>query len=408
MARRAKGEGSLYFDEKRQSWRWHGYYVDLNGKKKFKNFYSKKQSDVKKKVDDFFNQLKNKTVIDKNITVNKWINTWLESFVKPSVKLTTYEIYKQKMSYVLNKMGEKPLYVITTLEFQQFLNELHNNGGEKGNGLSASTVNSVRRYFKICCNSAVENGVIMRNPILATKAIRKKKMEMVIMTEDEVRLVLNIAQKGDYIYEGISDKRLLNYNEGTEYLIRCYYVLIHTALSTGMRIGELRGLTWSCINFDKKYIEVRNQIVSVSKQLIFDTPKTTGSIRKIVIDNNLIDVLKKFKLYQYNYKSTLAEHFINEYNLVFTNTFGSPIDLHNFRVRYFNKILKAANINPNFTIHCMRHTHASILLKNGVNIKVVSERLGHSTVTITLNTYAHILENMEYSASNTWASIINK
>lgn len=407
MARRAKGEGTLYFDEKRQSWRWYGHYVDRDGVKRTKNFYAKRQIDVKRKVNEFFEQIKEKSTIDKTISVSAWIDLWLESYVSNSVKLTTYEIYRQKMKYVSNFFGKKPLYLVTSLEFQNFLNGLHKTGGEKGEGLSAATVNTVRRYFKICCNSAVENGVILKNPVLATKPIRKVKSDITILSEEEVKLVLSIAKEGDYIYEGISDRRLLNYNKGTEYLLRCYYVLIHMALSTGMRIGELRGLSWEYVNLDKKYVEVRNQIVSTSRKLIFEEPKTLNSKRKIVVDDNLIEELAAYKEYQQAYSDMLADHFNNAFNLVFTNTFGSPIDLHNFRVRYFNKILKRANVNSGFTIHCMRHTHASLLLKNGVNVKVVSERLGHSTVTITLNTYAHIIESMEYSASNTWSTIIN-
>ncbi|MBQ3112794.1 MAG: site-specific integrase [Phascolarctobacterium sp.] len=407
MARRAKGEGSLYFDEKRQSWRWHGYYINQNGEKKFKNFYAKKQSELKKKVDAFLKQNNENEYVDKNISVAQWIEIWLESFVKPTVKLTTYGIYQQKMFYVISAFGNKPLYCVNGIEFQKFLNELHLSGGSRNQGLSAATVNSVRRYFKICCNVAVENGVIIKNPILVTKPIRKKRTEITVLTENEVKLMLQIAKEGNYVYEGISNKRFLNFNEGTKYLINCYYALIKTALSTGMRIGELRGLVWDCIYFSRKYIEVKRQLVNTGNALIFDEPKTSYGKRKIVIDDSLITELVEFKNYQEKYKEALGNHFKNDSNLVFTNTFGSPIDLHNFRMRYFNKILKAANINPSFTIHCMRHTHASILLKNGVNIKVVSERLGHSTVTITLNTYAHILENMEYTASNTWASIIN-
>lgn len=406
MARRAKGEGSLYFDEKRKSWRWHGYYTDANGTKKFKNFYSKKQSDVKKKVDEFFKQLSEQNTIDKTITVLQWINIWLESFVKPTVKQSTYDIYNQKMSYVIDAIGTKKLYLLTSLEFQKFLNDLYKYGGDKKKGLSASTVNSVRRYFKICCNVALENGVIMKNPVLGTKPIKKAKPEIVVLNEEDVKLLLDIAKKGEYIYEGISDKRLLNFNEGTAYLIQCYYLLIRTALSTGMRIGELRGLTWEHIYFHSGYIDVKYQMASNAPKTKFDAPKTESGKRKIVIDETLIQELSEFKNYQKRYQCILGNQFNNSFNLVFTNTFGSPVDLQNFRTRYFTKLIKAAKISPYFTIHCMRHTHASLLLKKGVNVKVISERLGHSNITITLNTYAHMIENMEYTASNAWSAII--
>lgn len=106
------------------------------------------------------------------------------------------------------------------------------------------------------------------------------------------------------------------------------------------------------------------------------------------------------------YANFLGDLYRNKFGLVFTNIFGNPINLTNFRKRYFNKMLEAARIKKGFTIHSMRHTHATLLLKKGVNIKVVSERLGHSSATVTMNIYAHVLESMEQTAPSVWALIL--
>ena len=116
--------------------------------------------------------------------------------------------------------------------------------------------------------------------------------------------------------------------------------------------------------------------------------------------------MKEFKAYQQNYADMLGDKFINEHNLCFTNIWGKPFSVSNFRRRYFVKMLQAAGIDSNFTIHSMRHTHATLLLKNNINAKVVSERLGHSSVNVTLNIYAHVLESMEQTAPNMWGQIL--
>ena len=102
----------------------------------------------------------------------------------------------------------------------------------------------------------------------------------------------------------------------------------------------------------------------------------------------------------------LGDKFNNENNLLFTNTFGGPVNVQNFKRRYYFKMLAAAGIKKGFNIHSMRHTHATLLLKHGVNPNVVANRLGHSNATVTLNIYAHVLENMEETAPNTWAQIM--
>lgn len=154
-------------------------------------------------------------------------------------------------------------------------------------------------------------------------------------------------------------------------------------------------------------MQVKNQIVKTADDDIFDEPKTEKSKRKIAIDDATLNALKDYKNYQLAYEAMLGDKFNNEFNLCFTNTWGKPFDLSNFRDRYFRKMLLAAEVKNGFTPHCMRHTHATLLLKHGVNIKVVSERLGHSSVTVTLNIYAHVLESMEETAPSTWAQIMS-
>ena len=406
MVRRTKGEGTFFFDKTNKCYVWRGIYTDPSGEKKTKSFRANKQTDLKKKVDAFLRELENNKFIATNISINKWVEQWLEIIVKPSVKISTYNIYKQKLKYVIDAFGERKLPTLSTLEVQGFFNDLQCFGGAKNQGLSPTTVNSVRRYFKSCCSDAIKNGYLKFNPVEGTKPQRKVKKEIVVMDEQDVIRFLAIAEKGEYIYQGVSDSRFLVRDRGTDYYIKTYFNLVNLALATGMRISELRGLTWSNINFSKSYINIKEQLIQTNENDIFDEPKTEKSKRKILVGKNIISSLKEFKKYQRDYSEYVGDFYNNKYNLVFTNTVGNPINLTNFRKRYFSKMLAAAGISEGFTIHSMRHTHASILLKHKVNVLVVSERLGHSSVTVTLNIYAHVLKSMETTASTAWDNII--
>lgn len=219
--------------------------------------------------------------------------------------------------------------------------------------------------------------------------------------------MLNVARKGEYIYEGISNPRLLTVNDGTRYLIKTFYNLVSIGLATGMRISELRGLSWDNVDFNNNVIRVRQQVIDLAKQgCIYAPLKTRRSKRTIIISSTVMNELADLKSYQQDYANNLGDMFNNEHNLVFTNTFGSPFSVNNFRRRYFNKMLASAKIPAGFTIHCMRHTHATLLLKNGVNVEVVSKRLGHAKVSITLDIYSHVLKPAENNAPDMWEVIL--
>ena len=157
----------------------------------------------------------------------------------------------------------------------------------------------MRRYFKSCCSDAIKNGYLKFNPVEGTKPQRKVKKEIVVMDEQDVIRFLAIAEKGEYIYQGVSDPRFLVRDRGTDYYIKTYFNLVNLALATGMRISELRGLTWSNINFSKSYINIKEQLIQTNENDIFDEPKTEKSKRKILVGKNIISSLKEFKKYQY-------------------------------------------------------------------------------------------------------------
>lgn len=138
---------------------------------------------------------------------------------------------------------------------------------------------------------------------------------------------------------------------------------------------------------------------------IHDEQKTFKSRRVIYIDADVMSTLHRYMVYQSQYAKLVGDKFINTDNLVFTNTVGNPVSVSNFRKRYYHKMLGTAGVSKDYTIHSMRHTHATLLLKHGVNLNVVSQRLGHSSPSVTLNIYAHVLDDMETTAAEAWSKI---
>lgn len=408
MAKRIRGEGSIFYDEGKQLWTLVKTFELPNGEKKKKRITGKTEKALKRNIAKFEESLEQNKSITPNIILEKWIAEWLDAYVKPPVlKQKTYENYRDRLAYLLPLLGKRRLNTLTTKEIQEALKKLYAEGGAKKQGLAAHSVNRIRSYLKSALNDAIDNGLLTKNPANGTKPLKEAKADIVVMTESEVRRFLEIAKTGSYISFGVKNPNYQKHNIGTQYLQRSYYNFVNLALATGMRCGELRGLSWKCVDFDAGTIRVEEQLVTTNDYAdMYDDPKTYHSVRTIVVDKTVLNELQEFKEYQKDYAVILGDKFLNAHDLIFTNTFGKPVCYSNFRKRYFFKMLGAAGISPKYTIHCMRHTHATLLLKAGVNVSVVSKRLGHSSTTVTLNIYAHVLDEMEKTAPETWEKLL--
>lgn len=408
MAKRIRGEGSVFYDEGKKLWTLVKTYELPGGDKKQKRITGKTEKSLKRNIAKFEENLEQNQSISTNTTIEKWIAEWLDAYVKPPVlKQKTYENYRDRLAYLLPLIGKRRLNMLTTKELQEVFKKLYAEGGAKNQGLAAHSVNRIRSYLKSALNAAIDNGLISKNPVNATKPLKEAKADIVVMNENEVKRFLEISKSGSYVTFGVKNPKYLKHNIGTQYLQKSYYNFVNLALATGMRCGEIRGLSWQCVDFDAGTIRVEEQLVSTNDYAdMYDDPKTYHSVRTIVVDKTVLTELREFKVYQKEYAEILGDKFLNEHDLVFTNTFGKPVSYTNFRKRYFVKMLGAASISSKYTIHCMRHTHATLLLKAGVNVSVVSKRLGHSSTSVTLNIYAHVLNEMERTASETWEKLL--
>lgn len=164
-----------------------------------------------------------------------------------------------------------------------------------------------------------------------------------------------------------------------------------------MRRGEILGLRWTDVSLKERVIHIRQSVTKVSgRDLIFLKPKTNSSIRPINIDEDVVAALKRRKSEQNQNKLLFGSKYDNQHNLIFCKENGKPF-LPQYATRQFNEIAKKVDLS-HFRLHDLRHTHATLMLKAGVHPKIVQERLGHALITVTLDTYSHVIPSMQKEA----------
>jgi integrase len=186
------------------------------------------------------------------------------------------------------------------------------------------------------------------------------------------------------------------------------YLIFSTLAYSGLRINELLALKWTDINVHECSLRVTKQIYNPNNKITgyqLETPKTTGSIRTIKIDEKIIDLLKKHRIHQNKIK--LKNHMIyQDHGFIFARNDGHPL-LRKVVVRRLERLLKKANIDKPITLHGFRHTHCSLLIEARVNMRVIQERLGHESISTTEKIYSHLTASLEKEASQKFSELMN-
>lgn len=382
-----------------ERWVYQYYVVGIDGKRKRKGISAKTRKALADRVEQL--QIESGGAATKEeVVLGQWLQTWSEKYLANTVRKTTKQYYIDLIKYIPENMRTLKLVKITPVMLQELYINLLKHGSKKhlGKGLSATTVRSVRSMLITCLESAVDNGYLQINPARKTKPPKLDKKEIAYMTEDEIKKLISVADSGEY-YDKL--ECALD-NSERSYFIKEWSVLIRLTLATGLRRGEVFGLTWNDIDFNNQSLFVHNNLQD-SK---LSAPKTKYSQRFISVDKATMERIKDWKSYQEKYSEELGDKFNNELNLIFTNTCGRPVRYDNFRIRYFDKMIKTAGLSSRITFHSLRHSHATQLLQAGINPKVISKRLGHSNVAFTLQTYTHV-PDLERESAEAIAKILN-
>ena len=368
MGKRANGEGSVY--RRKSDGRWVGSLSLPDGTRKV--FYGKKQSEVIAKIDEALHNLRRGMLATgPNVTVQEYIEQWLEEIHKPTVKLSTHKNYRELLvNYIIPALGRIKLQALTPQQVQAFYSK------KLSDGLSPKTINNIHGLLHKALSNAVKWNILPRNVCDAVTPPRILRKEKTVLTIEQAYTLLR----------QIKNHRM--------------EALFTLAMVTGMRCGELLALRWQDIDLANCSLQVK-RTVNYMKGYghVESEPKTVKSRRQIRLPLFVVEVLLRHRTRQEEQRRESANAWIDR-DLVFTTAQGNYIALTTLR-RAFNSVLKQAGL-PHMRFHDLRHSAATILLSRGTHPKVVQEILGHSQIAMTLDVYSHVLPSMQEDVTKRW------
>jgi len=291
---------------------------------------------------------------------------WLPS-KRPTVKPTTLASYEMHVTkHIVPRIGGLPLHALSASNLNSFYADLLSDGRRQGEGgLSPSSVRRVHSTLHKALADAVRWGRIVRNPADLADPPKEATPEMSVWTPEQLRGFL----------DHVRNDRL--------------YAAWLLAATTGMRRGEILGLRWSDVDLDECRVSI-SQIRTVARyQVVTQTPKTDKGTRTIALDPATTHALRAHRVAQLEEKVLLGPGYRNEAGLVFTNADGSAIHPERFS-SWFKQLCGKSGL-PTIRLHDVRHSYVTALLGNGVALKVVSQRIGHSSPMVTMTIYQHVL-----------------
>lgn len=318
------------------------------------------------------------------ITVRQYLAEWLPEFER-TVRPSTFESYANNIDWhVLPALGEQRLQALTAAQLNDLYGQLLGAGRKDGNGgLAPKTVRYVHGIIRKALADAVDAGLLVQNVATRAKPPKPKAAkakEMQTWNAEQLRAFLN----------HVSQDRL--------------FALWRLAASTGMRRGELAGLRWDSVDLDAARVSITQTLVSVGYRVVPGDAKTQKGVRVVDLDDVTVAALRRHRTAQLQEQLAWGPAYAGSGH-VFTREDGSLV--HPQRISQMFKALARAAELPVIRFHDLRHTHATLALRAGVPVKIISERLGHADVAFTMNTYAHAMPGMQAEAAALVAALVD-
>lgn len=376
--RRVKGEGTI---RKKGNGYEGRITVEVNGVRKQVSVYDKSQRVVVEKMQELRKKRDDNYYIEnKNITLEEWLKEWMKVYKKPYISPRTYQGYVEKSKTILEHLGNMQLQKIELYHLQKFISDLQNEG---------KSPKSLRHYYsilKMCFDDAIMCRHISLNPTRNLKLPSMRRKELNIMTKEE-----------QLVFEGFMKK----YRMGTAYIV---------LVNTGLRAGELSGLTWKDVDFENKALYVRrgmqkittydDDFNKVKRERKVTDVKTENSYRVVPMLDKVVRILQEYKEKVQAEQEELAElgEGFKEDDFIFKTKYNHPITSE-----YLRKTCQGICKSNNFRkvgIHELRHTFATRSIEAGIDLRVLQEILGHASYSTTADIYVHILGQVKLNQMN--------
>jgi integrase len=326
-----------------------------------------------------------------------YLDMWLENYIIDEKSKNTYDKYNNVITNKITpSIGNIRLCDLKVIHIDKFLRDLKKDKIKKGKNVTCLSGTTIQMYYGIlntALNRAVKLQMIIENPCKYIDTPKRNKYKANILTLDEFKLIYN--NLNDNVFED-----------------HIFKLALDISIETGLRRGELCGLTWDSINFEDKFIDITKALIRIENEYTISNLKTEGSYRTIPISDELVQKLKKHKNIQNSNKLKYGEFYKKvifnkiSYDLIFRHENGNYIIPSTFLQR-LKRLCKYNKIDKNIRWHDLRHTNATYLIESGVNLKVVQDRLGHSLMQTTADTYSHVTKKMNRDATAKLTSLIH-
>ena len=368
--RRPNGDGLV---RKRDDGRWEGRIVvgrKNDGSAIYRSVFAEKQSELMPKLNELKAQYAGiRLTEDGSITLGEWMARWMEEYKKPILRPSTYSGYSKDIeNHILPYLGAKKLTQLKTSEIQKHYNYLLESGrvkdNGKGKGLSNATVRGIHMVLREALDSAVREGLIPRNPADGTSPPKIHRKEKQVLTKDQLETFMKLIENDE-----------------------AWYDFFYTEILTGMRAGEICGVRWEDFDESDRTLRVVRSVDFVHGELVIGETKTEDGKRTIYLPDSLWRLLATRK------KKSFGEW-------IFPNLLKPELPLDPAKAyRQLKSILKKGNLQD-IRLHDLRHTFTSHAANSGIAPKTLSEIVGHSKASFTLDHYAHVTSDMQKNASN--------
>jgi integrase len=343
---------------------------DRNGKRKYHRETVKgMRKDAQRRLNEVLRERDQGTFTEPSkMTLDEYLDQWLAGVARLKASERTADGYAALLErYVRKPLGMKRLDRLQALDIQKVY------GGMLQKGLSARSVRHAHSVIHNALRQAVKMGMISRNPADFVELPKVPHVERRVLLPEEAQKFIKASETMPH------------------------GLVFEFALLSGMRPEEYLALKWADLDFERGTAQVRRALVRHKGSWSFEETKTKKSRRTITLPPQLLSKLKAHRLKQHEWRLKVGSEW-QANDLIFCSEWGTPLSIPNLTYRYFRPILKAAKL-PQIRLYDLRHSCATLLLIAEENPKVVSERLGHSTIVLTLDTYSHVLPTMQERAT---------
>ncbi len=340
-------------------------------------------------------------------TVEDFINKWLEDYAEKNLEDKTYYRYKELLQgRVCEALGHKKLQELKPVHLIQFYNNLTEDGirkDGKSGGLSNRTIAHYHKAISSMLNDAVQWQLVSSNPAARVEPPKITKKEIPCFNEEQAAIMFEALE-----------------NEPIK-----YRAIINLALTTGARRGEILALEWKHINSEKCTVSIQQSVQYIPKDgLTIKQPKNKSSIRLVSVPKSTITLLKEYKITQNAAKANAGDLWNKEKEYVFTTWNGQimhPDSISSWFPKFIERHNRTIEENkdipedekelyklPVTNFHSLRHSAATLLINQGLNVRALSNRLGHANTSTTLNIYSHALQSADKQAADIMENILSK